>query len=194
MPSFVVFEGIDGTGKTTVLHSVVKRLEGQRIHITREPTDTLLGDAVRWGVQRGDPVLEALLFAADRSQHVKEIRRYLEKGYSVISDRYIWSSIAYQSVGLSGVVEDPEAWITELHRPFHVESDHVLLFVCDPDVCMTRISSRSDISRFERKGFLERVQQVYLRLAEHHGARVVDASRPFEDVCSDVESVLREIL
>ena len=107
---FVSFEGVDGVGKTTQVERLRAYLEaqGRTVVVTREPGGTALGKAVRQlllhGVNEGAadiaPRAEALLFAADRAQHVAEtIRPALERGEVVITDRYLDSSLAYQAGG-----------------------------------------------------------------------------------------------
>ena len=107
---FVSFEGVDGVGKTTQVERLHAYLEaqGRTVVVTREPGGTALGKAIRQlllhGVDGGAvdiaPRAEALLFAADRAQHVAEtIRPALERGEVVITDRYLDSSLAYQAGG-----------------------------------------------------------------------------------------------
>jgi len=106
MPSmFVTFEGLDGSGKSTQAELLRVRLEADGVDVvsTREPGGTELGERVRDLVLHGGhvtPWAEALLYAAARAQHVDEvIRPALERGASVICDRYLDSSVAYQGVG-----------------------------------------------------------------------------------------------
>ena len=107
---FISFEGVDGVGKTTQVERLRAYVEaqGRECVVTREPGGTVLGVAVRklllGGVEGSDadiaPRAEALLFAADRAQHVAEvIRPALERGAVVITDRYLDSSLAYQAGG-----------------------------------------------------------------------------------------------
>jgi dTMP kinase len=102
---FVTFEGIDGSGKTTQARLLAERLlaEGVEVVLTREPGGTPLGEAVRELVLHGDhvaPWAEAALYTAARAQHVEEvIRPALVHGATVISDRYLDSSVAYQGAG-----------------------------------------------------------------------------------------------
>ena len=79
---FIVFEGIDGSGKTTIARSIAEGLEkeGKRVYLTEEPTKTWLGEAVRRGIEEEkNPYTQALLFFADRAEHVREIKRKLGK-------------------------------------------------------------------------------------------------------------------
>jgi len=163
---FFTFEGIDGSGKTTISRMVYEDIREKRDAVwTKEPTDGWLGKAVERAVEEGrDAATVALLFAADRKEHLKEIRRWLEEGKTVICDRYADSTVAYQAVNLAGV-DEPVKWLEEIHLPFYVEPDITFLFVVDPSVAISRIEGRN-LSPFEKISFLEKVQENYIRLAE----------------------------
>jgi len=102
---FVSFEGLDGSGKSTQAELLRARLEaeGEEVVATREPGGTELGERLRDLVLHGghvSPWAEALIYAASRAQHVDEvIRPALDRGASVLCDRYLASSVAYQGVG-----------------------------------------------------------------------------------------------
>lgn len=163
---FFTFEGIDGSGKTTISRMVYGDIREKRDAVwTKEPTDGWLGKAVERAVEEGrDAATVALLFAADRKEHLKEIRRWLEEGKTVICDRYADSTVAYQAVNLAGV-DEPVKWLEEIHLPFYIEPDITFLFVVDPSVAISRIEGRN-LSPFEKISFLEKVQENYIRLAE----------------------------
>ncbi|TML47357.1 MAG: dTMP kinase, partial [Actinobacteria bacterium] len=127
---FVTFEGLDGSGKTTQAALLRARLaaEGESVVATREPGGTELGERIRDLVLHGGhvaPWAEALLYAASRAQHVEEvIRPALERGASVVCDRYVDSSVAYQGgargLGMNRVLELNLAAVGGLmpHRTF----------------------------------------------------------------------------
>jgi len=105
---FITIEGPDGAGKTTqisILEEFLKK-KGRKVIRTREPGGTEIGSRIRQIIldpasEKMSSITEALLYAADRAQHVNEvIKPYLEEGFVVISDRYVDSSIAYQGCGL----------------------------------------------------------------------------------------------
>ena len=142
--AFVAFEGIDGSGKGTQISLLKKRLEaeGYPIYKTREPNDSPFGDLIHQvmigRVKTTNDVIAAL-FAADRLDHIQNdtngLLMFLNRGVNVISDRYYFSSYAYQSVDL------PMDWIisanslaADLLRP-----DATLFIDVDPEVTMARI-------------------------------------------------------
>ena len=107
---FVTFEGIDGSGKTTVARLVADRLaeKGERVFLTAEPTKAWLGDAVRRSYEDDvGGLAESFLFLADRAAHQEEIRIHLDSGEIVLCDRYLDSTYAYQGARLEGIVPDP---------------------------------------------------------------------------------------
>ncbi|MFU0574707.1 dTMP kinase, partial [Gardnerella vaginalis] len=119
---FISFEGIDGVGKTTQVEALKDHLQslGREVVVTREPGGTDLGKSLREILLHGTSVsarTEALLFAADRAQHVAQvIRPALSRGAVVITDRYIDSSLAYQAGGRELTMDDVRTlseWATD---------------------------------------------------------------------------------
>src|SRR5207244_12887061 len=107
---FVTFEGIDGSGKTTVSRLVKDRLRsrGHSVFLTSEPTGDWLGETVRRGIEKGvSPLTESFLFLADRAAHIPEIRSHLDPGECVLCDRYADSTYAYQGAHLVGALHEP---------------------------------------------------------------------------------------
>ena len=156
---FVSFEGVDGVGKTTQVERLRAYLEaqGRTVVVTREPGGTALGKAIRQlllhGVDGGAvdiaPRAEALLFAADRAQHVAEtIRPALERGEVVITDRYLDSSLAYQAGGRELTPEEIRSlsmWATNNLLP-----DRTYLLDMDPALSHHRLEHAED--RMESAG------------------------------------------
>src|SRR2546427_514166 len=150
---FVTFEGLDGSGKTTQIRLLARRLEadGRRVLATREPGGTELGEQIRDLVLHGGdvaPWAEAALYAASRAQHVEEvIRPALARGEVVLCDRYIDSSVAYQGVarglGLERVLELNLAVVGGLLP------DLTFLLVLDPHEVGARLLREHD--RLERE-------------------------------------------
>jgi dTMP kinase len=192
----VAFEGIDGSGKSTALAAVAAglRAQGLRLESTREETDGPTGEAVRRSIDEGwPPLATAFLFAADRAVHVRAIEATLARGVHVLSDRFLHSSLAYQSVTLKGVVPDPLAFLRSLHAGWCPEPDHVVLVTCDPEAAVSRITQRGQATAYEKAAFLAQVQHAYLRLAREAPTRftIVDGGQPAELLAQDA---LRAVL
>ncbi|WP_456421250.1 dTMP kinase [Thermococcus sp.] len=197
MGVFIVLEGIDGAGKSTQAKLLKLWFEekGYEVVLTKEPTDTPFGKLIRRlvltggreGIIDGAKIsheAEALLFAADRAEHVdKLIKPALESGKVVISDRYFYSSLAYQwARGL-----DLE-WLIDLNR-FAIRPDVVLLLDLPVKESMKRIKTRSIKTEFDKIFELQKkVRENYLKLAERFPEiKIVNA-------LEDVEGVHRQIV
>ena len=197
---FISFEGVDGAGKTTQ----VERLRdyfagmGRNVVVTREPGGTELGVQLRTMLLHGGdiaPRTEALLFAADRAQHVAEIIvPALERGVIVITDRYLDSSLAYQAGGRELTVDDVRGlsmWATGGLLP-----RRTYLLDVDPQVSHRRLTHGED--RMESAGydFQRRTRQEFLNLARADSARflVVDASQGIEAVWNTIRNDAGQLL
>ena len=194
---FVSFEGLDGSGKSTQAELLRARLEadGEVVVATREPGGTELGERIRGLVLHGGhvaPWAEALLYAASRAQHVEEvIRPALERGASVICDRYVDSSVAYQGVGrglgLERVLE------LNLDAVGGLLPDRTFLLLLDPSEAPGRLTGDHD--RLEREGddFRARVDAGYRELAARFPDRIValDGGRPADELAEEVYGALR---
>lgn len=185
----IAFEGIDGSGKSSTLDRVAAALrkEGADVVATREETDTERGAWIRKAVAEGwDPITTTLLFVADRAEHAVEIRRWLDEGKTVLCDRYVHSTYAYQSVTLDGRVPDPRAFLRRLHEPWCPMPEHVLLFRADPSRCLERVRKRGQTTAYEKVEFLARVQDAYLAEARSDGRfAVLDAERDIAVLARD---------
>ena len=191
---FVVFEGGEGAGKSTQMSALVKWLEarGEEVITTREPGGTAIGSRLREilldPVAAGmDPRTEALLYAADRAQHVAEvIRPALAQGKIVVSDRFLDSSLAYQGVARGlGVhqIYDISAWATDGLVP-----DLVFYLDLDPDAGLARVGEERDRMEQEDDDFHRRVGAAYLELTRRFPERfvVLDARRGPAEIHADV--------
>lgn len=188
---FIAIEGIDGSGKTTHSRKLVEWLINHDVCslYTREPTDGAVGRILKKLAKQKDIDfrVEALLFAADRLEHLnKIILPYLEKNYVVVSDRYVYSSLAYQTV----TTGEPE-WVRKINK-FARKPDLTLLLDIEPKIGLSRI--RRHRTRFEEEDFLEKVRQEYLRLAEEDELTVIDASKNVEEVFHEIVKVVEEYL
>ena len=204
---FVAFEGGDGCGKSTqsrLLADWLQDEEGHEVVLTREPGATPLGLTLR-EVLLGhgsdvSPRTEALLFAADRAQHVATVvRPALERGAIVVTDRYIDSSVAYQGAGRSLDGDDVarlSRWATEGLTP-----DLTVLLDLDPALSRVRRgrdAARAGDDRLESlpDDFHERVRTRFLDLArrEPHRYLVLDAGESRDDLQEQVRARVRQVL
>jgi dTMP kinase len=213
MGLFIVFEGGEGAGKSTqaLLLAEALRDADHDVLLTAEPGATGIGAAIRdillddWS--GGMPAkTEALLFLADRAAHVEHVvRPALARGQTVISDRYVDSTIVYQGHGRGidvGLVLLSN-WATDELNP-----DLVLVLDIDPRVGLTRAGRAGALDRIERErlafhervraGFLERAELGERRRARRDGAVaryvVIDADRPADKVAADVLAAVTEHL
>jgi len=196
MKRFVTFEGIDGSGKSTISKGVYEKLkkEGYDVILTFEPTDTELGRIVKKCIEENsDPVVTTFAFIADRIQHVREIKKWVKDNKIVLCDRYADSTYAYQAVQLEDIIEKPIKWLKELHDRFIIKPEMTFLCVLDVDKALGRIKNREKLISFERKEFLEKVQKNYLHLASLEKERfvMIDASKSVNKI---VEECIVKIL
>jgi len=199
---FVVFEGGEGAGKTTQIEAFVKWLEaqGRGVVATREPGGTEIGTRIRKLLldpenRAMDERAEALLYAADRAQHVSEvIKPSLDEGKIVVSDRFIDSSLAYQ--GLARGLGLEEIYRLSEFATCGLLPDIVFYMRVDPEEGMRRVGASRDPDRIEQEGdgFHERVGAAYLEIAERYPRRfiVLDASRAQSEVHADVIKAFEE--
>ena len=191
----IAFEGIDGSGKSSTLERVASalRASGQAVETTRGETASERGAWVRKAVaERWDPLTTTFLFLADRAQHVAEIKPLLDAGKTVLCDRYVHSTYAYQSVTLAGRMQDPRTFLRRLHDPWCPQPDHVLLVQADPVRCLERVRKRGDTTAYEKVEFLARVQEAYMAEARSDGRfAVLDAERPIDALAADAERQVR---
>jgi dTMP kinase len=190
---FIVFEGIDGSGKSTHIKALADELrsQGNSVLTTSEPSKDRIGNFIRRYAERNDsrltPETEALLFAADRFEHVKTvIEPALRRGRIVISDRYLYSSLAYQGAG--GLEVD---WIREMNR-FAPKPDLGILLDILPEFSLQRVNRRKTV--FEDSDYLRKVRNIYLQLVEEGELVRIDADKPKKAVLMEVLSLVQELL
>jgi dTMP kinase len=173
---FVVFEGINGCGKSTLLGNVSRALEAahHQVITTREPGGTPLGIEIRsllldWKGEKKSPLAELLLFAADRAEHrEKLIQPALSKGKTVLCDRYLYSTIAFQGYG-RGLSRE---WIDTANSlaTQGLVPDLAILMDLDPREGLQRTKSRTSSGRdaFEEEevAFHHRIRDGFLEMAQ----------------------------
>jgi dTMP kinase len=194
---FVTFEGLDGSGKSTQAELLRARLEadGEDVVATREPGGTELGERIRDLVLHGGhvaPWAEALLYAASRAQHVEEvIVPALGRGASVICDRYVDSSVAYQGVG-RGLGLDRVLRLN-LDAVGGLLPERTFLLLLDPAEVPSRLTGAHDRLEREDDAFRTRVDGAYRELAARFPERIVplDATLSPELIADEVYGALR---
>ncbi|MCD6496986.1 MAG: dTMP kinase [Deltaproteobacteria bacterium] len=194
--TFVAIEGIDGAGTTTQADLLGERLarRGQSVHVTAEPSRGDVGRLLRSYLGRlddpVDPHILALLFAADRLDHwYNEIEPALAQGNWVLSDRYLWSSLAYQSL------DCPEEWVATINRYAPTPDVTVLIDVSPNEAEARRHRDGRRVEIFDELDRQRRVAEAYRRFVRESGDLghcvfdVDGAERP-EQVCDAVMAIL----
>lgn len=206
--TFITFEGIDGSGKSTqlkLLNSFL-RAHGCEAVVTREPGGTTLGLRLREvlldAMEEVDPLTELLVFSADRAQHVRrKLIPALESGAVVISDRYADATVAYQGAG-RGFPPDLISQIVQLATG-GLKPDLTLLFDVSIDESTSRTTRRSTSKNAAARGardrldienaeFHARVRDAYLSIAEAEPERVkvIDTSGPVDRTHEHVKQII----
>jgi len=197
---FLAFEGGEGAGKSTQIEAFVEWLKarGDDVVTTREPGGTSIGKQIRKVLldpegKTMDPHAEALLYAADRAQHVAEvIKPALDAGKTVVSDRFIDSSLAYQGLarglGLQDVYEISK-WAVDNTLP-----ELVVYLKLDARTGLRRKTAELDRIELEEDGFHEKVANAYAELARTFPDRfvVVDAARPPAEIHEEIVKLFEE--
>ena len=190
---FITFEGADGCGKTTQINLLAEYLKyrGFEVVLTREPGCAGLGQKIRDLLLNYEgeisPVCESFLFLADRAQNVDIIvRRNIELGRIVISDRHTDSSLAYQGYGRELDVDRID--MLNNIATSGLKPDLTLVFDIDVDTSMARVGKEKDRMEAAGREFFERVRQGYLKIAEKEPNRikVINAVDSVENIHSQV--------
>lgn len=194
----ITIEGIDGSGKSTLISALKEELSGLDPLFTCEPGSTWIGDQVRRGIaEEIDPIAEALLFIADHAAHLATvIRPGLAGGRLIISDRYSDSRYAYQSVTLEGALPDPLGWLKRVHEGWTIRPDRTYLLVIPVDEAMARLRENTSLEHFERAEVLEKVQAHYIALAREDPSRfvVIDALKEKNEIVRFVSDDIRHLI
>lgn len=192
----ICIEGLDKSGKTTQSFLLVEALkkEGFDAVYTSEPSSGEIGKFIRRYVLRREEkripaIVEALLFAADRADHVeREIKPLLEEGKIIVSDRYLYSSIAYQ--GAAGL--DVE-WIKEINKAAP-EPDLAIYIDVPVEVAVMRFRRRKERTIMENPEIQRKVREIYLKLVKDGKLVMIDGNRSIKSVSSQIQKTVLEYL
>ena len=204
---FIVFEGIDGSGKTTQINELSKWLLGtnlipknNQLFITREPGGTELGKSIRSLLldtsksKSPDSITELLLYAADRSQHVNEIiRPTLKKGDWVISDRFCGSTLAYQGYGRKldiKLIKDLENIATQGLSP----DITFLLDIPVEESIKRRLNKKDDRIEKEGKEFLSNVSLGFQALSKNNNWKKISAINSKGKISLEIQSEIMKLI
>jgi dTMP kinase len=187
-------DGVDGSGTTTHSKLLVSFLEyqGFKVHLTREPSKSEIGILLRKFLKNKEipPTTDALLFAADRDLHYhNEIKKKLDEDYIVISDRYIESSIIYQSLQADSITIE---WIKKLNK-FVGLPDLTIILDIDPKIALAR-KTDEDLEKFEDTTFLDKVRDLYLSRAKQEGYYIINSNEIIEFVQEKIQNIVLEKL
>jgi dTMP kinase len=137
-----------------------------------------------------DPFVTTFVFIADRIEHGKQIKKWLDEGKIVLCDRYVDSTYAYQGAQLQNVIRNPIKWLKELSKNHYIDPHRTYIFVINPKDSLARIKNRENLIPFERLSFLEKVQKNYLKLAVEKRFMKIDASKSIDEIvkicCKDI--------
>jgi dTMP kinase len=189
---FICIEGLDGSGKTTQAQILTERLsKNYRIMLTAEPSRGKTGTYIREGClyeeKRLPTVAEALLFAADRVEHVEnEIKPALEQGKVVICDRYIYSSYAYQgSAGLN------LGWIKRINS-YALKPDYAVFVDVTPERVLERLRRKKSV--METLQIQRSVREVYLTFVRKGELALIDGEGTRDEVADALISKVQGLL
>lgn len=191
--AFICIEGLDGSGKTTQAKRLVKNLRrrGFDAVYTAEPSTGKIGKLIRSFVlnrERRVPIaLEALLFAADRMDHIEtEVKPLLKRRKIVVCDRYVYSTLAYQ--GAAGL--DLE-WIESLNH-FALKPNLALLIDVPTDVVVKRLRRKRTV--METKRNQEKVREVYMKMTREQRLTPIKGDRSVMEVAKNVLEIVLVLL
>ena len=190
--AFICIEGLDGSGKTTQAKLLTEKLRKSHSAVyTAEPSRGKIGTFIRerclYGEKRLSSVIEALLFAADRIEHVEtEVLPALHQGKLVISDRYLYSSLAYQ--GAAGLNVE---WIEKINE--HALKPDLAVFIdVDLKTVMNRLKSKKSV--MENMETLQKVRDVYLKFVAKGELVRLDGNRAKDEVSEALSAMVLKFL
>jgi dTMP kinase len=202
---FVVIDGIDSCGSTTQTAKLGTKLieKGIKVHLTNEPSQFPAGKLLREYLKKENTPIatDALLFAADRVEHYyNEVLPKLQEGYVVVSDRYIESSIAYQSAQAEIHQKKKDSpfstmdmdWVKNINK-FAPHPDLTFIIDIDPRVSLARKDPTIALEKFETVTFLDSVRKNYLKRANLLKHIIVDGAKSVDEVSTVIMNTLSNI-
>ncbi len=196
LKNFIVFEGIDGAGTSTQIDVLKNKDKTSRFFLTAEPTELPTGKFLRQILKKDiitTPETTAYLFAADRNEHIygkQGIQKQINNNKIVVSDRYFFSSLAYQGIECSIL-------------PFYLNKDFPLpqiLFYFDiqPEESLKRIESRTVKEIYEKVDFLNQVVTNYKKILKHYENTemkivILDATKTKEEISKIIWAELSKL-
>ena len=188
---FIVLDGIDGSGTTThanLLRDWLKQ-KGYAVFVTQEPSGRKIGSLIRKNIRttQSSAQVDALLFAADRVDHVENIiKPSLLANKIVISDRYVESAVAYQTA--AGLQME---WVLELNK-YVITPTLTIILDIPPELGLARKKKLTD--KFETVEFLRKVREIYLGRAQSQNYPVINTDRPLSIVQDEIRKHVQVIL
>ena len=191
----IVFEGIDGSGKSTQAEILFKRFQEEDFDVVyfREPSKGKWGRKIKKKALHADsltPEEELDLFVKDRRENVeRNLKPALKKKRVVILDRYYYSTIAYQ--GAKGI---DEKLIRRINEEFVVQPDLVFIFDIDPQKGLERIENRKKKDRlFEREDYLVKVREIFRSFKGEKFVHI-DALKSKEEISKEIQEIVLRII
>ena len=193
---FIAFEGLDGSGasiQASLLSGVLKK-QGYRVELTKEPTNNLIGGLIKaqlTGEWKTSQECLQLLFAADRAQHLKNcVQPSLNNGKIVITDRYIFSSVAYGAVDLNNA-----SWLEKINEVF-ILPDITFLIKVSPKICAMRLTkTRFEMGMYLQEAKLKKVWEIYDKFAkEYKNVFVIDGERDEMQIMDEIIAITNKKL
>ena len=190
--AFICIEGLDGSGKTTQAKLLTEKLEKSHSAVyTAEPSRGKIGTFIRnrclYGEKRLSIIVEALLFAADRIEHIEnEVQPALNQGHLVVSDRYVYSSLAYQ--GAAGLSLE---WIEKVNE--HALKPDLAVFIdVDPETVMRRLKPKKSV--MENMETQQKVRDVYLKFVAKGNLVRLDGNSAKNEVAEALSNMVLKFL
>ena len=193
MNKFITFEGIDGSGKTTIAQHLHHKLtqQGHDTILTYEPTNTTIGQYVQHCIKTNqDPYVTAFAFIADRILHCKQIQQWLNQHKIVLCDRYAESTYAYQGAQLQKQLKNPIRWLQQLSHNKILTPNQTFLFTIQPELALQRIQHRKELIPFEQITFLTKVHNNYQQICTGPRFHHLDATKTINELVTECKNLI----